>query len=53
MAHLEVTRDGSITTLTMNRPEVLNAMNRALSIELHGAVQRMSADDWILNLLRA
>ena len=34
MAEVEVTRDGAVQTITLNRPEVLNAFNRAL----HGAL---------------
>jgi enoyl-CoA hydratase len=34
-----------VAILTLNRPEQLNAMNYALSIELHDAVTRMNADD--------
>jgi enoyl-CoA hydratase len=34
-----------VAIITLNRPEQLNAMNYALSIELHDAVTRMSADD--------
>jgi enoyl-CoA hydratase/carnithine racemase len=34
-----------VAILTMNRPDQLNAMNYQLSLELHDAVARMSADD--------
>src|SRR5437870_8280389 len=34
-----------VAILTMNRPEQLNAMNHQLTLELHEAVVRMSADD--------
>jgi enoyl-CoA hydratase/carnithine racemase len=34
-----------VATLTLNRPEQLNAMNHQLGVELHEAVTRMSADD--------
>jgi enoyl-CoA hydratase/carnithine racemase len=37
-------QDG-VGTITLNRPDKLNAMNRGLSSELHDAVRRMEADD--------
>lgn len=40
------TQDG-IATLTLNRPAVLNAMNRQLSGELVAALQRIAGDDSI------
>ena len=43
--HILLDVEDGVAIVTMNRPEVLNAMNRALSIELHDAVTRMSADD--------
>lgn len=39
MAEVEVTRDGSVQTITLNRPEVLNAFNRALHAALHAALE--------------
>ncbi len=38
------TRHGSIVTITMNRPERLNAINNELSIALNEAFQRIAAD---------
>ncbi len=38
---------GHVAFLTMNRPEVLNAMNRQLTEELHDAVARANEDDEI------
>ena len=38
---------GHVAFLTMNRPEVLNAMNRQLTEELHDAVARTNEDDEI------
>ena len=35
MAEVEVSRDGAVQTITLNRPDVLNAFNRAL----HGALR--------------
>jgi len=43
--HILLDVEDGVAIVTMNRPEVLNAMNRRLSSELHDAVQRMSADD--------
>lgn len=40
-----VEKSQGVAILTMNRPEQLNAMNYALSIELHDAVVSMNADD--------
>ena len=37
MAEVEVTRDGAVQTITLNRPEVFNAFNRALHAGLRDA----------------
>jgi 2-(1,2-epoxy-1,2-dihydrophenyl)acetyl-CoA isomerase len=39
MAEVEVTRDGAVQTITLNRPEVLNAFNRALHAALRDALK--------------
>jgi 2-(1,2-epoxy-1,2-dihydrophenyl)acetyl-CoA isomerase len=39
MAEVEVTRDGAVQTITLNRPEVLNAFNRALHAALREALK--------------
>jgi enoyl-CoA hydratase/carnithine racemase len=39
-----VEKTEGVAILTLNRPEQLNAMNHALSAELHEAVARLSAD---------
>jgi enoyl-CoA hydratase len=43
--HILLDVEDGVAIVTMNRPEVLNAMNRQLSSELQDAVQRMNADD--------
>jgi enoyl-CoA hydratase len=40
-----VEKEEGVAILTMNRPEVLNAMNRQLTTELQDAVKAMNADD--------
>jgi len=39
MAEVEVTRDGAVQTITLNRPEVFNAFNRALHKALRDALK--------------
>jgi 2-(1,2-epoxy-1,2-dihydrophenyl)acetyl-CoA isomerase len=39
MAEVEVTRDGAVQTITLNRPDVLNAFNRALRTALRVALR--------------
>ena len=39
MAEVEVTRDGAVQTITLNRPEVFNAFNRALHAALRDALK--------------
>ena len=43
--HLEITRDGSIVTVTLNRPEVKNAINDALHHDLGHVFWDLDADD--------
>lgn len=45
MAHLLVDRVGQCTILTLNRPNVLNALNTALVEELEAAVDQVEASD--------
>ena len=42
-----VEQEDGVTIVTLNRPEVLNAMNHQLSRELHDAVGQANADDEI------
>jgi 2-(1,2-epoxy-1,2-dihydrophenyl)acetyl-CoA isomerase len=39
MVEVEVTRDGAVQTITLNRPDVLNAFNRALHAALRDALK--------------
>src|SRR3954465_15038527 len=39
MAEVEVTRDGAVQTITLNRPEGLNAFNRSLHASLRDALK--------------
>jgi len=39
MAEVDVTRDGAVQTITLNRPEVFNAFNRALHAALREALK--------------
>jgi 2-(1,2-epoxy-1,2-dihydrophenyl)acetyl-CoA isomerase len=39
MAEVETSRDGAVLTITLNRPDVLNALNRAMHDGLAGALK--------------
>lgn len=45
MAEVEITRDGTVQTITLNRPEVLNAFNRALHAGLRDALKEARDDE--------
>jgi enoyl-CoA hydratase len=45
--HILLDREDGVGIVTLNRPEVLNAMNRKLSAELADAVKALDADDGI------
>ncbi|MDA0769145.1 MAG: hypothetical protein BZY79_02185 [SAR202 cluster bacterium Casp-Chloro-G4] len=45
--HILVEKTDGIGILTLNRPEVLNAMNHKLTTELHDGVKTLNADDEI------
>ena len=40
VADVEVTREGAVLTITLNRPDVLNALNRSVHDGLRGALER-------------
>jgi crotonobetainyl-CoA hydratase len=46
---IKVERDGPITTFTLNRPEVMNALHRPANLEMEAAVNAFAADpeQWI------
>jgi enoyl-CoA hydratase len=45
--HIMVAREDGVGIVTLNRPEVLNAINRKLGAELLDAVKTLDADDAI------
>lgn len=47
MSLVLVSRDEAVATVTLNRPEAMNALSRALRIELAGAMRGLAADDGV------
>jgi 2-(1,2-epoxy-1,2-dihydrophenyl)acetyl-CoA isomerase len=45
MAEVETSRDGAVLTITLNRPDVLNAFNASMHKALGGALKDARADD--------
>ena len=45
MAEVETSRDGGVLTITLNRPDVLNAFTAELHKQLVGAFKEARADD--------
>jgi 2-(1,2-epoxy-1,2-dihydrophenyl)acetyl-CoA isomerase len=44
VSDVEVTRDGAVLTITLNRPDVLNALNRAVHAGIHDGLVRAAGD---------
>lgn len=44
MAEVEVTSDGGVLTITLNRPDVLNALNRAVHQGIYDALRQADRD---------
>lgn len=46
---IKVERDGPVTTITLNRPDVMNALHSPAHFELHDAFDAFAADDsqWV------
>jgi 2-(1,2-epoxy-1,2-dihydrophenyl)acetyl-CoA isomerase len=47
MTAVDVTRDGAVATVTLARPDKLNALDRATRWELIGALRGVAADDTV------
>lgn len=47
MSLILVTRDDAVATVTLNRPEAMNALSRALRAEFAAAMRGLAADDGI------
>src|ERR1044072_8727806 len=45
MAEVETTREGAVLTITLNRPDVLNAFTAEMHRQLVGAFKEARADD--------
>jgi enoyl-CoA hydratase/carnithine racemase len=43
--HIEVSKDGYVATLRLNRPDALNAMTLDMGREIESAVDRLNSDD--------
>ena len=42
---VKVDRDGHIATITLNRPEMLNALNTQITLDFHAALDEIAADE--------
>lgn len=51
MEHILLNIEHNIATLTLNRPEVLNAMDETMIAQMHQAIQNVAADDKIRALV--
>ena len=45
MAPILVDRSGAVATITLNRPEVLNALDREMALALTPVIDELSADE--------
>ncbi|MFL6013882.1 MAG: enoyl-CoA hydratase-related protein, partial [Gaiellaceae bacterium] len=45
MAEVETQRDGAVLTITLNRPDVLNAFNGAMHKALNAALKEARSDE--------
>src|SRR5579871_1718452 len=45
VVEVEVTKDAGVLTITLNRPDVLNALNRAVHAGIHDALVQAEHDD--------
>ena len=45
MAVVDVTQDAGVLTITLNRPDVLNALNREVHQGIFDALERAKGDD--------
>ncbi|MFO1115518.1 MAG: enoyl-CoA hydratase [Beijerinckiaceae bacterium] len=45
MSLLLIEKTGAVATVTLNRPDAMNALSRALRAELDAAIRKLSADD--------
>ena len=43
-AHIQIERDGAVSLITLNRPDVLNSFNREMAVELRKAIQAAAND---------
>lgn len=44
---LDLAREGGLATITLNRPEALNALNETIARELRAAIEHLSADEGV------
>ncbi|MGI8549328.1 MAG: enoyl-CoA hydratase/isomerase family protein [Dehalococcoidia bacterium] len=49
--HLLYDQSGPVLTITLNRPEAMNALSRPLEAELHAALDEAEADDTVRSII--
>jgi 2-(1,2-epoxy-1,2-dihydrophenyl)acetyl-CoA isomerase len=42
--HIQIEREGAVSVVTLNRPDVLNSFNRKMAVELRNAIQAAAGD---------